>query len=142
MISFPHVCCVNITYMLLDSLVTRCVDGFLVALMSLYVWYVLQVYRYFARVIFQDFITFREGIQPSYSLICSGYEPFRPEEQLLSTEGAIFRITNMVTPLGRSENLSWSNLPQSLNSCLNPGSISNSLQLDLPFDLVILVWNF
>ena len=44
---------------------------------------------------------FREGLQPSYSLICSGFEPFRPEEQLLSTEGHIFLITNLATPLGK-----------------------------------------
>ena len=34
------------------------------------------------------------------SLICSGFEPFRPEEQLLSAEGEIFLVTNLVTPLG------------------------------------------
>ena len=70
------------------------------------------------------------------SLICSGSEPFRPEEQLLSTKGAIFLTTNMATPLGNSANLSWYDLPQFLNSCLNLGSISNSLQSDLPSDLV------
>ena len=36
---------------------------------------------------------FREGLQPNYSFICSGYEPFRPEEQLLSIEGTIFLAT-------------------------------------------------
>ena len=49
---------------------------------------------------------FREGLQSSYSLICSGFEPFRPEEQLLSTEGALFLIINLVTPLGNKENFS------------------------------------
>ena len=34
------------------------------------------------------------------SLICSGSEPFRPEEQLLSAEGEIFLLTNLATPLG------------------------------------------
>ena len=43
---------------------------------------------------------FRESLQPSYSLICFGFEPFRPDEQLLSTEGDIFLITNLATPLG------------------------------------------
>ena len=42
---------------------------------------------------------FREGLQLSYSLICSGSEPFRLEEQLLSAEGALFLITNLETPL-------------------------------------------
>ena len=39
LIYFPHVCCVNLAYMLLDSLVTNMnfIDDFLVALMSLYV---------------------------------------------------------------------------------------------------------
>ena len=32
--------------------------------------------------------------------------------------------------------ISWFDLPQSLNPCLNPGSISNSLQSDLPSNLV------
>ena len=70
------------------------------------------------------------------SLSCFGSEPFRPEEQLLSAEGAIFLITNMATLLGSSAYLSWSDLPQFLNSCPNPGSISNSLQSDFPFDSV------
>ena len=34
------------------------------------------------------------------SLICSGSEPFRPEEQLLSAEGEIFLVTNLANPLG------------------------------------------
>ena len=33
------------------------------------------------------------------SLICSGSEPFIPEEHLLSAEGEIFLDTNLVTPL-------------------------------------------
>ena len=70
------------------------------------------------------------------SLICFGSEWFRPEEQLLPTEGSIFLITNLVTLLGNKENFSWSNIPQFLNSCLNLGSISNSLQSDLPSDSV------
>ena len=39
LISFPHICCVNLTYLLLDSLVTNMdvSHDFLVALMSLYV---------------------------------------------------------------------------------------------------------
>ena len=37
---------------------------------------------------------------------------------------------------GFSANLSWSDLPQFLNSYLNPGSISNSLESDLPSELV------
>ena len=39
LISFPHVCCVNLAYMLLDSLVTNMsfIDDFLVALISLYI---------------------------------------------------------------------------------------------------------
>ena len=36
---------------------------------------------------------FKEGLQLSYSLICSGSEPFIPKEQLLSVEGDIFLIT-------------------------------------------------
>ena len=36
---------------------------------------------------------FRKGLQPSYSLICSRSKPFRPKEQLLSAEGALFLIT-------------------------------------------------
>ena len=70
------------------------------------------------------------------SLICSGSEPFRPEEQLMSVEGEIFLVTNLATPLGNEIYINWYDLPQFLNSCLNLGSISNSLQLDLPFDLV------
>ena len=35
----------------------------------------------------------------------SGFEPFRPEEQLLFAEGAIFLITNLVTPVGNHANL-------------------------------------
>ena len=70
------------------------------------------------------------------SLICSGSEPFRLEEQLMSTEGLIFLITNPVTPLGNSANINWSDLPRFLNYCPNLGSISNSLQSDLPSDLV------
>ena len=34
-----------------------------------------------------------------HSLICSGFEPFRPEEQLLSAEDEILLLTNLVTPL-------------------------------------------
>ena len=71
-----------------------------------------------------------------HSLICSGSEPFRPEEQLLSAEGEIFLVTNMVTLLGSSAYISWSDLPHFLNSCLNLGSISNSLQSNLPSDSV------
>ena len=71
-----------------------------------------------------------------YSLICSRSEPFRPEEQLLSAECEIFLVTNMVTPLGTSTYINWSDLPQFFNSCLNPGSFSNSLQSDLLSDLV------
>ena len=70
-----------------------------------------------------------------HSLICSGSEPFRPEE-LLSTEGEIFLVTNMATLLGIYTYISWSDLPQFLNSCPNPGSISNSLQWDLLSDSV------
>ena len=71
-----------------------------------------------------------------HSLICSGSEPFRPEEQLMSAEGAIFLITNLATPLGINADFSWSDIPQSLNYCPNPGSISNSLQSDQPSELM------
>ena len=70
------------------------------------------------------------------SLICSRSEPFRPEEQLLSAEGEIFLVTNLVTPQGIDTYISWSDIPQFLNSCSNPGSISNSLQSDLQSDSV------
>ena len=70
------------------------------------------------------------------SLIGSGSEPFILEEQLLSVEGAIFPITNLETLLGNKANFSWFDLPQPLNSYLNPSSISNSLRSDLPSDLV------
>ena len=53
-----------------------------------------------SKVVFQASITFRESSQPSYSLIFYGSEPFKPEEQLLSAEGVIFLITNLVTLLG------------------------------------------
>ena len=70
------------------------------------------------------------------SLIFYRSEPFRPKQQLFSVEGAIFLITNLATPLGKKANFSWSNFPRSLNPCLNPSSISNSLQSDLPSDSV------
>ena len=69
------------------------------------------------------------------SFICSGSEPFKPKEHLLSAEGAIF-LTNLANLLGNKANFSWSDLPRSLNPCSNLGSISNSLQSDLPSDLV------
>ena len=104
--------------------------------MCLHVWYVCRYTgsqsKQYSRCLQYSgkvFILFR-------SLICSGSEPFRPEEQLMSAEGAIFLITNLATPLGNSANLSWSDLPQFLNYCLNLGSISNSLQSDLPSDSV------
>ena len=89
-----------------------------------------------SKVVLQASINSRESSQPICSLICSGFEPFKPEEQLLSAKGAIFLTTDLVTPLGNSENLSWSDLPQFLKSCPNPGSISNSLQSDFPSDSV------
>ena len=68
-----------------------------------------------------------ESPQPSCSLICSRSEPFRPEEQLLSVEGAIFLITNLVTPLGKySYNLIiniWSDIPQFLNHLLSESKL-------------------
>ena len=71
-----------------------------------------------------------------HSLICSRSEPFKQEEQLLFTEGEIFLVTNLATPLGIDTYISWFDLPQFLNSCSNPGSISNSLQSDLLSDSV------
>ena len=41
----------------------------------------------------------REDLHP-FPFICSRSEPFRPEEQILSAEGEIFLLTNLVTPLG------------------------------------------
>ena len=70
------------------------------------------------------------------SLICSTSEPFKPEEQILSAEGAIFLTTNLATPLGNKANFSWYDIPQSLNPCSKPGSISNSLESDLSSDLL------
>ena len=97
-------------------------NNFLVALMFLFVWH---VYRYtdsssnhYSRCLQhlgKVFIL-------CHSLICSGFEPFRLEEQLLSVEGAIFLTTNLETSLGNKENFSWSNLPQSLKTCLNLSS--------------------
>ena len=52
----------------------------------------------FIKVTFQTSITFMEIVQPSYSLICFGSEPFRPDKQLMFAEGDIFLITNSVTP--------------------------------------------
>ena len=69
-------------------------------------------------------------------IFCSGSEPFRPEEQLLSAEDEIFLFTNLETPPGIDMYISWYDLPQFFNSCLNLGSISNSLQSDLLSDSV------
>ena len=59
----------------------------------------LQVHRFTVEATFHVSTTSREGLHP-LSFICSGSEPFRPEEQLLSTEGEIFLLTNMTTLLG------------------------------------------
>ena len=54
----------------------------------------------YLKIVFQVSVVFRRSLLALLWLICSGSEPFRPEEQLLSTEGDIFLITNLVTPLG------------------------------------------
>ena len=94
----------------------------MVSLMCLYVWYV-------CRYIGSQSKQYSRCLQHSgkvfilcCSLICSGFEPFRLEKQLLSIEGEIFLVTNMATPLGNEANLSWSDLPQSLNTFPNPCS--------------------
>ena len=55
---------------------------------------------------------------------------------LLSAEGEIFQLTNLVTLLGNRDmyQLFWSS--SVLNSCPNPASFSNSLQSDFLSDLV------
>ena len=60
-----------------------------------------------SKVVFQAPITFRESSQPSCSLICSGSEPFRLEEQLLSVEGEMFLLT---LAWYNTQNLGFNNL--------------------------------
>ena len=82
----------------------------MVSLMCLHVWsiwrYIGSLSKQHSRCLWHPgrvFILCR-------SLIFSRSEPFRPEEQLLFTEGDIFLVTNLATLLG-SMSFSWSNLP-------------------------------
>ena len=74
-----------------------------------------------------------------FNLCCSFVFDLNHSDQwntLLSIGGEIFQLTNLATPLGNRDmyELFWSS--SVLNSCLNPGSFSNSLQSDLLSDLV------
>ena len=62
--------------------------------MCLHVNLIVGTQCYYPSIIFQVSMISKEGLHP-LSFICSGSEPFRPEEQLLSKEGEIFLLTNL-----------------------------------------------